>query len=96
MRVVVVVAGLPPSYPPPPPFSHATTVVVMGTVAGGISWHPQCRTVMVVPRHVADGVGHVSGSAAQMVVYVVDTMTGDMLIDDDDDDVGDGVSVVVD
>jgi hypothetical protein len=68
----------------------------MGTVAGGICSHPQCSTVMVVPRQVGVGLGQVAGSAAQTVVYVVDIMVGDrLMLVEVDEDVGGRVDVDV-
>lgn len=70
------------------PDAADTSVVVMGTEAGGMSSHPHCSMVTTVVRHVAVGVGHVNGCLAQIVVYVVQTVTGDtrmlVLVDADE------------
>ena len=74
---------------------HAsTTVVVMGTLAPGISVHPQWSIVTVVVRHVSVLVGHVIGSRAQIVVYVVEMIVGERDSGREEVEIGDVVGLL--
>ena len=71
----------------------STVVVVIGTSGTGVSAHPQCKTVIVVVRHVSVLVGQITAWNEQRVVYVVETSVGkrSWLVCKDGFDVGSGV-----
>ncbi|KIW97728.1 uncharacterized protein Z519_01312 [Cladophialophora bantiana CBS 173.52] len=93
VRVVMISSAPPPPWLPPTAGDngeHAgTTVVVIGTVANGISEHPQCKTEMVVVRQVSVRGGREIGCMGQMVVYVVEITVGERVrvCDEEEDEV---------